>query len=78
MRVMLERIGANGQVERIEVNIDEWGNIEATVKDIDGPRCGEVSAFLNDLGVVTEDSPTADYYNTVSEADTDYLTGGGF
>jgi len=46
----------------IEVEITPEGEIKATVKGVPGPKCGELSAFLDGLGTVVEDSHTPDYY----------------
>ena len=48
----------------IEVEITPEGEIKATVKGVNGPKCGELSAFLDDLGTVVEDQRTSDYYRS--------------
>ncbi len=50
------------ELQTIDVKIDEQGNIEATVEGMAGPACADVSKFLDELGQVTEDQNTAEYY----------------
>jgi len=45
----------------IEITIDESGEIHATVKGVKGPSCSDLSTFLDELGDVTEDKPTAEF-----------------
>jgi len=46
----------------IEVEITETGEVKATVKGVAGSKCGELSAFLDELGTVLEDQRTPDFY----------------
>ncbi len=50
------------EMQTIEVNIDEQGDIEATVQGVAGPGCADVGKFLDELGQVTEDQNTAEFY----------------
>lgn len=45
----------------IEIEIDEEGGIKATVKGVDGPDCSRLSKWLDQLGRVVVDQPTADH-----------------
>lgn len=45
----------------IVIEIDPQGKIASTVNGIEGPSCSELTKWLEDLGVVEVDSPTADY-----------------
>ncbi|MBN1285096.1 MAG: DUF2997 domain-containing protein [Anaerolineae bacterium] len=53
----------------IEIEITETGEVKATVQGIAGPQCGPLSEFLDQLGVVEEDSETPDFYQTASAGD---------
>ena len=46
----------------IIVIIDTNGNIESEVKGVKGPECSKISAWLDKLGIVTEDRKTDDYF----------------
>ena len=46
----------------IIVDIDTEGNIKGEVQGISGPHCGELSKWLDELGNVTEDKKTGDYF----------------
>lgn len=48
----------------IDISIDEEGKITSEVKGITGSACTQISKFLDDLGTVTEDRHTSDYYKT--------------
>lgn len=65
----------NGQQETITVEIDATGNIKATVEGVMGPVCGEISQFLDDMGQVTMDEPTGDFYQTTQSSTTLYGQG---
>lgn len=45
----------------IEIIIGPDGRIESEVRGIEGPSCAALTKFLEELGVVEVDSPTADY-----------------
>ncbi len=47
---------------KIEIEIDEKGNIQSTLKGIEGPGCDGICDWLDELGEVTEDLKTADYH----------------
>lgn len=55
----------NGTEEKITVDINANGTVKATVEGVTGPVCGEISAFLDDLGLVTVDENTPDFYQAV-------------
>lgn len=68
MQVKLTR-QMGGQTQTINVEIDEQGNVKATVEGVAGPACAEVSAFLDRLGPVEVDENTPDFYQqTVGQA----------
>lgn len=69
MIVELTKYDNAGQAHTIRVEIDEEGNVAARVEGIQGPACGDISKFLDDLGTVTRDDPTADMYQQAMEAD---------
>ncbi len=46
----------------IEIEIDEQGLMQSTVKGIKGKKCSEASKFLDDMGKVTIDKPTAEMF----------------
>ena len=48
----------------IEIVIDLSGDFEATVLGITGTACSDISAFLDQLGEVTEDRKLPPYYQT--------------
>ena len=56
-----------GQAHTIRVEIDAEGNVAAQVEGIQGPACGDASKFLDELGVVTRDEPTAEMYQQAAE-----------
>ena len=45
----------------IVIEIGPDGHITSTVQGIDGPSCAALTKFLEELGTVEVDSPTADY-----------------
>ena len=47
---------------KIEVIIDEDGNVSAEVKGIEGALCEQISAFLKEMGTVVSDRKTPDYF----------------
>ena len=49
------------QPHEIVLEIDQDGKISSTVHGVDGPACTELTKWLEELGVVEVDSPTADY-----------------
>jgi len=46
----------------IKLVIKKDGTIESRVQGIQGPNCSVVSSWLDNLGVVTLDEPTDDFY----------------
>jgi hypothetical protein len=52
----------------IVIEVTKEGETKTTVEGVAGPACSDLSAFLDMLGVVVEDQPTDDFYQTV-EAD---------
>ncbi len=52
----------NTPPHEIEIVIDLEGNFEATVLGITGTACEGISAFLDELGEVTIDQHTLDYF----------------
>ncbi len=65
----------NGENQEITVTIDEQGNITARVEGVAGPACKDVSAFLKEMGEVTVDEETSDFYKQ-PVVDTTYQIGG--
>jgi hypothetical protein len=61
MQVKLTR-PVGGETQTIIVDIDAQGQVKATVEGAAGPICGEISAFLDGLGIVTRDENTPDFY----------------
>jgi len=51
-----------GETQVINVQIDAQGQVKAVVEGVAGPVCGEISAFLDGLGLVTRDENTPDFY----------------
>jgi hypothetical protein len=50
------------QAHEIHISIDSKGNITGEVVGAEGPSCTSISAWLDELGKVTEDRHTADYH----------------
>lgn len=48
----------------IDISIDEIGHITATVGGVSGQACSDISKWLDQIGVVTEDRHTQDYYKS--------------
>ncbi len=65
----------NGEQQEITVTIDDQGNITAQIEGVAGPACKDVSAFLKEMGEVTVDEETSDFYKQ-PVVDTAYQTGG--
>ncbi|MCG3212380.1 MAG: hypothetical protein FOGNACKC_06034 [Anaerolineae bacterium] len=61
MQVKLTR-QVGGETQTIIVDIDATGKVTAAVEGVAGPACGEISAFLDGLGIVTRDENTPDFY----------------
>jgi len=59
----------------ITVKIFPDGKITSKEEGVSGPKCKELSAFLDDLGVVVEDTNTPDFYKPDQQAIT--IKGGG-
>jgi len=55
------------QPHKIEVVIDKDGNVHAEVKGVEGSVCELISAFLKDMGTVTEDRKTPDYQKVTKQ-----------
>jgi hypothetical protein len=51
----------------IEIVIDENGQIKSEVKGVAGADCSKLSKWLDDLGAVTEDRHSPDYYKTAKQ-----------
>jgi hypothetical protein len=49
-------------VPEIRITIGKDGNISAEVVGVEGQKCTDLSKFLDQLGQVTEDRLTPDYY----------------
>lgn len=77
MIVELTKYDNSGQAHTIRVEIDEEGNVAAQVEGIQGPACGDASKFLDELGVVTRDDPTAEMYQQATAADEQRISGWG-
>jgi hypothetical protein len=60
----------------IQVTITETGEIKATVQGVNGPTCGQLSAFLDELGKVVEDQRTPDFYRQQAVTSGQRLTTG--
>jgi len=65
------------QPHTIEIFVKPDGEVEATVKGIKGPACGDASKFLDELGVVVEDQHTAEYFEQPVDQDHHNITGTG-
>jgi hypothetical protein len=46
----------------IEITIAPDGTITAVVQGVEGPVCGDLSKWLDEVGRVETDEPTTDYY----------------
>ena len=77
MIVELTKYDDAGQAHTIRVEIDEEGNVVARVEGIQGPACGDASKFLDELGVVTRDEPTAEMFQQVAAAEKQRINGWG-
>ncbi len=58
------------QAHTIEIEIGPDGEIKSTVKGIKGAHCHEISKWLDDLGKVTSDSKTPDFYQAIVQTNT--------
>ncbi len=52
------------QSTELEFIIDTDGNVQTTVRGVKGPGCSEIVEKLNDLGTVTRQEKTGDFYKT--------------
>jgi hypothetical protein len=52
----------NSTKHEIMIEISPDGEIKSEVKGVAGPDCGKLSKWLDELGNVTEDRHSADYY----------------
>jgi hypothetical protein len=52
---------SKSQSHEVVLEIDEAGKVSTTVHGVDGPACGDLTKWLEQLGVVEVDSPTDDY-----------------
>ena len=59
----------------IELEIKD-GKVHATVKGVAGPKCGELSKFLDQLGEVEKDEQTPDFQKRVTTTAGSRLKGG--
>ena len=46
----------------IEIKITPEGKVVGQVRNVSGPACAPLSAWLDELGVVESDSQTQDYH----------------
>ncbi len=51
----------------IVIDIDENGQLKSEVKGVAGADCTKLSKWLDDLGTVTEDTHSPDYYKTAKQ-----------
>lgn len=56
------------QQQEIEITIDKNGKIAYTIKGIKGSGCDSISAILEQLGSVEEETKTGEYYEYGSDA----------
>jgi hypothetical protein len=54
----------------IEITIMPNGEVKSTVKGVKGTACHEISKWLDDLGKVTHDSKTPDFYQGLQQVGT--------
>lgn len=52
----------NPNAHTIEIEITPEGQIKSTVKGVSGPDCGRLTKWLEELGSVTKDEHTLDFY----------------
>jgi hypothetical protein len=62
---------------RVKLKIHPGGKIESVVEGISGPACEEKTAWLNRLGRVVKDEPTAEMYESSCEVETNADAGYG-
>ena len=48
----------------LEIVIDADGKLTCEVKGVQGKECTNITSWLDELGEVTEDRHTADYFKT--------------
>lgn len=56
------------QQQEIEISIGPDGKIAYTIKGIKGSACDSISAILEQLGKVEEETKTGEYYEYGSDA----------
>ncbi len=61
----------------IDVVIGADGQVHATVQGVNGPQCGDLSKFLDELGTVVEDNRTPEYYRRQAVVNRGQLRTGG-
>jgi hypothetical protein len=60
----------NTPAHTIEITITPEGEVKSTVKGVKGVACHEISKWLDDLGKVTHDSKTPDFFQGVQQVGT--------
>lgn len=55
-----------GIPHEIIIEYDAVGTKTVTINGIEGPACGDVSKWLDDLGEVLDDQNTEDFYATAT------------
>lgn len=61
-KIKLSKMLDSGEMVDIVVEIDPSGAMTALVEGVAGPSCSEISAFLDQMGIVTSDEATSDFY----------------
>lgn len=46
----------------VDITIDEHGVVTVEVKGMNGRGCADISAIFDELGIVTNDQPTMEYF----------------
>jgi hypothetical protein len=68
----MSNIPTSNNPHTITVKFKPDGSFTAKVTGIQGPGCEEVSAWLDQLGEVTADVKTADYYQQQPTGEADW------